>query len=221
MSKKEFALPEGRLINESLFVKDQFNAESIPKYKVELVFPKEGVAGFFGEGDGTEEGKTVEDRMFETASELWGEAGEADFEAGKLYNGLIDGDIYADDREERGKKGDAYRDMWILRADTIYNLEGDDAPGGIRVYDEEVAPIEPANRAQIYRGCFGIAGVTLDGYKDSKSKQKCLKFYLTAFQKTADGDKLSTASDKSGLFSKRNKAEGDGKRPSRRRAARG
>jgi hypothetical protein len=216
---KAFALPAGRLINESLFVKDVYKdedgKEGTPKYKVELVFPKD-TEGLRGEGTDAE--PTVEDKIYDAVVEEWGEKGADAFEAGEVRLPFIDGDVFAEDRVDRGKKGDAYVGNWIIRADTIYNLDGDIESGGISVYDEELEPIAPANRKLIYRGCEGIAGVTIYCYKDSVYKKKCVKFYLSAFQKSSDGERISSGGDKSSLFSKLGKEKK--KTSSRRRAAR-
>ncbi len=217
--QKSFALPAGRLINESLFVKDVYKdedgKEGTPKYKVELVFPKD-LEGLRGEG--SDEEPTVEDRIFDAVKAEWGEKGADAFDAGEVRLPFIDGDVYADDRVERGKKGDAYEGTWIVRADTIYNLDGDIESGGISVYDEELEPIAPVDRKKIYRGCYGIAGVSTFCYKDSVYKKMCVKFYLSAFQKSDDGERISSGGDKSSLFSKLNKEKK--KTGSRRRTAR-
>ena len=220
---KAFALPEGRLINESLFVKDVYKdedgKEGTPKYKVELVFPKD-LDGLRGEGpdDDNTETDTVEDKIYAAVVAEWGQKGADAFEAGEVRLPFIDGDVYAEDRVDRGKKGEAYEGNWIIRADTIYNLDGDVEPGGISVYDEDLEPIAPVAKSAIYRGCYGIAGVTLYCYKDSVYKKKCVKFYLSAFQKSKDGEKISSGGDKSSLFSKLGKDKK--KTGSRRRAAR-
>ena len=216
---KAFALPAGRLINEALFVKDVYKdedgKEGTPKYKVELVFPKK-LKGFRGEG--TDDEPTVEDRIFDAVEAEWGAKGVDAFEAGEVRLPFIDGDVYAEDRVDCGKKGDAYEGTWIVRADTIYNLDGDIESGGISVYDADLEPIAPANRKEIYRGCYGIAGVSIYCYKDSVYKKKCVKFYLSAFQKSDDGERISSGGDKSSLFSKLGKAKK--KSGSRRRTAR-
>ncbi len=217
--QKAFALPEGRLINEALFVKDVYKdedgKEGTPKYKVELVFPKDNSEL---RGEGTDDEPTVEDRIYAAVVEEWGDKGADAFEAGEVRLPFIDGDVYAEDRVDRGKKGDAYEDTWIVRADTIYNLDGDVEPSGISVYDEDLEAIAPANKSAIYRGCYGIAGVTIYCYKDSVYKKKCVKFYLSAFQKSKDGEKISSGGDKSSLFSKLGKEKK--KSGSRRRTAR-
>lgn len=223
-TSKAFVLPEGRLINAALFVKDVYKdpetgQEGNPRYKVELAIDPDA-PGFMGEG--TEEEPTVEDRIVWAAEDKWGEAGVKAFDNGDLVTPFIKGDKLAEDREERGKKGDAYKGKIVVRADTKYNKDGEDGPGGVSVYRADLTEIDPADRAEIYRGCFGIAQVTCWAYKNNRG-EKCVKFYLTAFQKSRDGEKLSTGADRRSLFSKieTSKGEGGNGRTTRRTRARG
>jgi hypothetical protein len=66
---------------------------------------------------------------------------------------------------------------------------------------------------------MGVVAVTLDAYGtfvpnedfDPKNDGYGVKFYLSAFQKTGDGERLASGSDKKGLFKKAGREEGEGK----------
>ena len=174
--KKEAAvvhlLPEGRVINHSLFKKDQFNAQATPAYKIELAFPKGALDDFF-------------DLCLNFAVEKWGEGADTE-EAGTIIP-IIDGNKLADKREANGKPGDAYRDMDVIRANTIYNKNGEDGPGGIQVLNMDTSEVGPANAGEVYQGCFGIAAVTMSGYlkegTGNDPDRNAITLYLAAFQK--------------------------------------
>lgn len=206
---KMFTLPEARVIHHSLFVKDQYNDKSVPAYKIELAFPK-----------GTQEADDLLDMLLDFAVDTWGEGADEDE---YLVLPLLDGDKLARKREKKGKDGAAYKDMWVVRASTIYNKDGVDGPGGIQVYDEDVELISAAQSAQVYPGCFGEAAVVIGTYQgddagpDKDEPFNGLKFYLSAFQKTADGERLATGGDRSGLFKPRKKAPGRAAGETRRR----
>ena len=186
---KAVATPTGRLINESLFVKDQFNEDATPSYKVELAIPND--ADF----------EVLEQALYDAAVEEWGEevVGK-EWENDEILLPFKDGDKMAKAREEKGKPGDAYKGMTVVRAHTIYNSDGTNNPGGITVYDTDLSKIEAVNSAAIYNGCYGEAGVTVGCYTDSRSSDHALMFYLTAFHKDRDGEKLVSAADHSKLF---------------------
>lgn len=202
--KRRLTLPQGRVINHSLFqrdiYKDERGNEADPTYKIELAFDPDDLLG---------EGK-FEDKIIDVAIAEWGDTQEVE---DAVINGDIvwykNGDEMAAERKARGKPGDAYEGKLVIRAHTKYNKWGQDAAGGIAVFDEAVEPVEPANgEAIVYRGSFGIAGVTLNPYVDSKTKKRCVSFYLQAFQKTADGEKLATGGDNSDLFKPVGRTEG-------------
>lgn len=196
-------LPVGRVINCSLFKKDQFNAKSVPKYKIEIAFPKDSDAEI-----------DIEEMLLDAADDYWGKGASDDED---LVLPLIDGDKLAKKRAKKNKDGSAYEGMIVIRADTVYNKDGTDGPGGIQVFDEDVEPIEPARQGEIYPGCYGQAAVVIGKYEDDEGNN-ALKFYLSAFQKTADGEKLIKAADRSGLFKPvgREKGSKDGSRRRRR-----
>ncbi len=206
--KTKIALPEGRLINESLFVKDQFNKEATPRYNVEVAIDdKDGI-------------EALKDTLFAYAIETWGDAVEDDFNDGNIILPLKDGDKMAKKREDKGKEGDAYKGCVVIRAHTHFNRNGDDDAGGAEVYDEQVELVEPVNKSVIYPGCYGIVGVTLGHYDDTDPKTDepihAIMFYLAAFQKTLDGERLVTASDSSSLFKPVGKAAGGRKTRTRK-----
>lgn len=188
------AFPEAMLINQSFFEMDIFDEggprEGKPSYKFEIALDKDDVVG---------EGK-FEDYVIDCACEEWGESAEQDVIDGKI-KWFVDGDKLAKKREEKGKSGDAYKGKVVFRGHTIYNADGTkNAPGGIKVYDAAVERIAPVNAGEIYRGCFGVVGVTLNAYIDSKTDEKCISYYLVGFQKTRDGERLTGGGDDSDLF---------------------
>ncbi len=187
---KAVATPTGRLINESLFEKDQFNAEAIPSYKVELAIDNE--ADF----------EALETALYNAAMEEWPETADAEWDADEIMLPFKDGDKMARAREEKGKPGDAYKGCTVIRAHTIYNKDGNNGPGGIQVYDMDLSEIDFANRGAIFSGIYGEAGVTVGCYTDSRSGDHALMFYLTSFHKDRGGeaDKLVSAADHSKLF---------------------
>ena len=188
-----FTLPVGRVINQSLFVKDQFNDAATPSYKVEVAIDA-----------GSKELEDIEDALFDFADDYFG---AGNYNEDKLILPFKSGDKMAKKREDKGKEGDAYRGKTVIRANTIYNKDGQDGPGGIQVYDEEVELIDGARSSEVYNGCLGQAAVTIAGYmkqvtdaEGETTEFPALKFYLSAFQKTGDGEKLVTAADRSSLF---------------------
>ena len=195
---KRYTTPVGRLINNALFERDQFDANSKPSYKIELALdPGEDLDYLIGD---------VEDWVKENLPHVkpTKDGKLLDIDGGPVITMFLDGDRLAAERESRGKKGDAYKGKTVIRANTIYNRDGVEGPGGAVVYDEEVTLIEPVNARAIYNGCMGVAGVTIASYEveDRKTKVKdpAVKFYLVAFQKTGDGEKLTSPADHSSLF---------------------
>ena len=181
-SVQQRLLPVGRVINHSLFRKEQFNEKATPSYKIELAFDKGELDDFYNQ-------------CLDYANETWG-AGSED----AVIIPIKDGDEMAAKRKKDGKPGDAYAGKDVIRANTIYNKDGDDGDGGIQVLNVDVSPIGPANASEIYLGCLGIAAVTFGNYQDQATGNNAITLYLAAFQKTADGDRLVTAKDYSGLF---------------------
>ncbi len=201
-------LPVGRLINQSLFVKDQFNDQAVPKYKVEIAFDPDDVEG---------EDNPVEAALVQCAMEKWGE----DIDLDSVKFPYIEGDKLAAKRERKGKPGDAYAGKTVLRADTIYNKDGQDGAGGVQVYNEEVEEVSFMEKDQVYQGCYGQALVQPSAYENSDG-DPALKLYLVAFQKTDDGERLVTPQNHAGAFKPvGRKAKADGEGGGKRRARKG
>ena len=187
------ATPEGRLINHSFFALDIFDAggkrEGKPSYKFEQAFEEDDMIGE----------DRFEDRVLAACILKWGEDIKDDFLDGGV-RWYWDGDELAQKREKNGKPGDAYAGKIVLRGHTIYNKHGEPGePGGIHVYDEDVEPVDAVNQDKIYRGCYGIVGVQINPYEDDEGRKR-VSYYLVAFQKTKDGERLATGSDGSDLF---------------------
>ena len=191
--------PEGRLINESMFEKDQFNDEATPCYKIEMAFEPDDLAD-------------IEAALGRAAAEKWGAGAEDDYFAGKIIDPIKVGDKMAAKREEKGKAGDAYAGKMVIRAHTIYNRHGQDAPGGIFVCGPGGSgdEIGAANRQEVYGGCYGQAALTIGTYDDARSGDHALMFYLSAFQKTRDGERLMEARDYNKVFKPVGREEGEG-----------
>ena len=75
----------------------------------------------------------------------------------------------------------------------FYNKDGADAAGGIQIYDQDVEIIEASRQGDMYPGCFAEVAVTIGTYEhedDEGETHNALKFYLSAVQKTRDGENL-------------------------------
>lgn len=192
----------GRLINESLFVKDKYDEKAVPKYRVELAIP-----------DDDPSLEKIEDALLDFADDLWGDGAGDDED---LVLPLKDGNALKKRREKKGKDGEAYADMTVIRADTIYNKDGIDGPGGIQVFDQDVEPIDAARKGEIYPGCYIEAALAIGGYENNEGFN-ALKFYLQAVQKVAEGEKLVKASDRSSLFKPVARSDEEGSKGRRRR----
>lgn len=183
----EIMLPEGRITFQALFVKDQYNEQAAPAYKIELAFEKGAL-------------DRINDQMLDFANDTWG-AGAED----SVVLPIKDGDVMAKKKEDNGKEGEAYKGMDVLRANTIYNKHGENGPGGISVYSPDgETEIGIANQSEMYSGCYGIAAVTFKEYtqEDPRTKETYngITLYLVAVQKTRDGERLIAQQDRSKLF---------------------
>lgn len=192
-----FTFPEMRVINENLFERDQYNAEAKPTYKVEVAIPKNTTDPVWAD---------LIDELFSVAVEKWGkkfaEDNQLDIDGGTIQSCILDGDKLAADREARGKKGDAYKGNWVIRSGTQYNKEGVEGPGGIDVWAPDLSAVQPANRGTVYNGCFGHVAAKAAAYEgsDRTGKYYGVKFYLVAFQKSKDGEKLMSSTNTQTLF---------------------
>lgn len=208
MAAKEnprFTLPVGRLINSSLFEKDAYTdpktqKPGTPSYKIELAFDPDDI---YGPDDAGEDERFIVDDLIDAGCEEWGDSFEDLFnDASEYRSPILDGDKLARRREDKGKEGDAYKGKVVIRANTQFNKHGENGPGGIEVYDENVDEVEAANQSAIWPGCEGVAVVTISNYDDSDGR-KAQKFYLEAFQKTGgdpEKDKLVTKSNNKSAF---------------------
>ena len=212
-----FATPEGRLINNSLFERDIFKDskgnEGKPRYNVEIAFEPDQVTGEAAEGQPL----TLEDQLFNYAEEKWGEGAGQNFLDGKIRSPLLDGDNLAAKREKRGKVGDAYKGMIIIRAHTLYNKHGEEAPGGIQIWDEDIAKMEDVDaKEKCFNGSRGAARLSIGDYED-RDGGDCLMFYLSSYQYRGEGERLMSPQDTSDMFNKVGREKGDGKSKRRSR----
>lgn len=202
----EVKLPQGRLMNNSLFVKDQFDPKATPSYKVEVAFDKND-----------EEFSKIIEALLATngpLDQLNVSAGDLDIDGGVIISGIKDGDVLARKREKNGKPGDGYKGKWVIRATTTFNKDGVDGPGGVTVFDEAVEPITAVNQTAIYNGCYVEVLCTLSKYTDDASGEDAIKWYLGAVQKVADGERFASAKDYSTAFKPAGRAPvaGEGRR---------
>ncbi len=179
--------PEGRLINASLFIKDQYNEEATPSYKLEMAFELNAL-------------NDIEDKLAAYAVERWGAGSDKLYDDGTIISPIIDGDVLAARREEKGKPGDAYKGKLVIRAHTIWNKHGRNETGGVGVYGDDGVEMEAVQSAAIYSGCYGYGLLTINDYVETKTQKKALMFYLAGFQKTRDGEPLVSSFDFSTVF---------------------
>ena len=193
-----FALPEGRLINGHLFVrqvyKDDKGREGKPNYSVEMVF---------------EPGQLDEFEKY-LENVLVASFGQEKFnqydEAGWVRWPIRDGDKKAARRKANGKNGEAYVGKDVVSASSLYNKHGDEADGGIEVFDANVDPIEPVNKSEVYNGSVGVAAVKGKAYErtgDDGDPIMSVVLYLEAYQKTGEGERLAQKTDRTALFNKK------------------
>lgn len=204
-AKEIHNLPEARVINASLFERDAYQgptgAPGKAMYKIELAFDPKDI----GEGSDIENllADAVEDRWGADAAEAW--LNLDDSGAFHYATPIIDGNVLAEGREAKGKEGDAYKGKLVIRTNTSFNKDGQEGPGGINVYGPDCSAIDATRQSEVYSGCYGIAAVTISTYETQPQRRgdkvtRGVKFYLVAFQKTRDGDKLAKSQDRSSLF---------------------
>lgn len=207
-------LPEGRAINLSLFERDAYMDPSgkgqpgEPMYKIEVAYNPSAVKG---EG-------TIEDVLADAIAAEWGEAAAEDFLAGgtMVASPLLDGDVLAAARVKKGKEGDAYKGKIVIRMGSKFNKDGVDGPGGIAVFDQNVKPLTIMQADQVYPGMMVEVAATTSISEFGGVKR--VKLYLTAVQKTGDGERLTTAADRSTLFQPKGAVAGAPAAGRRRRA---
>jgi len=200
---KKIVTPVGRIINGSLFTKEIYTnekgQEGTPSYKLEMAF----------EPDALED---LEDAIVQCAIDEWGDDADDDYDNGDIRSPIHDGDELAKKREKKGKSGDAYAGMEIIRASTIYNAHGEDAPGGIYVADAAAEQLTFDERGKVYNGSYGIAIVTPSAYEISGNRGVTL--YLQAYQFAKDGEPLRGVNAGASMFTSQvsDKSEGKGRR---------
>ncbi|MGH7409621.1 MAG: ssDNA-binding protein [Candidatus Methylomirabilis sp.] len=193
---KKFVTPEGRLVWGHLFEKEAgtFNGKpAVPAYKVQMAFELDAL-------------KDLIDEVYTLAQATWGNV-ELDIDGGTVATPFKDGDEEKAKKESRGKKGDAFAGKIVFSAKTIYNSEGQDAPGGIEAYLPDLSKADLATRGEFYNGCMGQAAITMGIYTDNNGKPG-INFYLAAFQQTGDSERLFAQTDHSSLFTARGGAVG-------------
>lgn len=200
--KEQFILmfPEGRVINNSLLVRDAFKSSekaqaSAPMYRVEMAYDQAALA-------------EVMDKLFEWAKGEYGEDiyfdidGKPD-DAGpntlEIVTPFIDGNAQKAKRERKGKQGDAYAGKVVVRSKTQFNRDGLDAEGGADIWNGALEPITAINRSELYNGMFANVAVAPAAYDTNEGKPG-ITFYFKALQKTRDGDPLVSKQDTSKLF---------------------
>jgi hypothetical protein len=192
--KELILLPEGRLLNNALFERDQYDDAAKPMYKIEVAIPKSAEKEF----------DDLVNRLYEEAEKNGLPSNEKfTIDGGDAPCGIIDGDEYAKKRERQNKPADAYKDHWIIRAASLYNKDGNEGPGGMAVYDEDGKEVTIQTQSKVYNGCYGFGCVTLGTYTDdgkNGSGLTAVKFYLAGFQKSKDGEKFSVGRDLSSVF---------------------
>ena len=183
--------PEGRVINHSIFEKDAFvdpaGRSGSASYKIEMAFEWDDV-------------DALEDKVVEAVIGKWGEGAEKDYDDGRIRSPILDGDELAAEREAKGKKGDAYKGKFVVRANTVFNKNGENEPGGIMVLQEDTKELPFTDREKIYNGVYGRMAVVVQAYDGVGGGMPGVKFYLTAFQRTKDGERLMAQRDYSNVF---------------------
>lgn len=178
--------PEGRLINNSVWEKEAYKnekgKEGVPQYKVEMAFDIDVI-------------EELEAAVVAAAVEEWGEGAENDYWGDPdnkidptIRSPFKDGDKMAQERAEKGKSGDAYAGLVVMRANTIFNEHGEDAPGGLYVAGADAVKLDFTERGTIYNGSYGVAVVAPGAYEVNDNRGVTL--YLLGYQFTRDGDPL-------------------------------
>lgn len=201
--KTTVLFPEGTLINASLFEKDTYTdpegRPGTPSYKIEVAYDKKDLEV---EGGVFDQYLAFIDKTFGANPER-----VMDIDGGDVVTPFLDGDKLAKKRQKAGKKGDAYEGKIVVRSSTIFNKHGQDAPGGIQVWDPQVQEIGPANQGDIYPGCKVRVATSLNVWvkkgSGNEDDRDAIKSYLDGVQKTDDGERLVTGKDTSVLFKSR------------------
>ena len=190
-----FATPEGVAVNQSLFKLDTYTDDKgragKPNYKVELAV------------EDNEDLAALEEAVYAAAVEKWGPDAETKLDNGAIRSPFLDGDQLAAARESRGKTGDAYKGKVVIRASSIYDKHGTEGgEGGIVVVKEdgETEVVFAERDKLIYNGVKGVAAVTINCYDGIGGGIPGVKFYLSGFQRTGDGERLGGERSFKGVF---------------------
>lgn len=189
--KAQFITPVGRLGFNALWEKDSYRdektgAESEPKYKADIILDPSETEELWG---------TIYDEAL-AHCEMDEDALDKAINAGLFTVPIKDGDEIAAKREAKGKNGDAVKGKEVLRAGTAFNANGDNAPGGIFVVDENNEQIDFDRRNKVYLGCDMKMSITLSFYKTGTSQG--VTAYLNGAQFVGDNERIGQ--DKSNLF---------------------
>jgi len=180
--KTQILTPVGRLINHALFEKDKFvdakGNEGKPSYKIEMAFDPDDL-------------KDLEDAIVDACVTKWGASAEKDYDEGKINSPILDGDDLAAKRVAKGKQGDAYVGKLVIRASTQFNLDGQDAPGGVYVAGDDGNALDFTQRGTVYQGCMGMALIEVNCYDPiGRDGKPGVNLYLKGFQWTGEGERL-------------------------------
>ena len=131
MTKEIIYLPEGRLINEHLFEKNAYDENTKAVYSLEIAIEPSALDSM---GD-----TTITDILIDALAEKYGDSVEQEYEDGVigLEPPLLDGDRLAANRSAMDKPGDVYKGMTVIRAKTDFNFDGNNAAGGVDVFNED------------------------------------------------------------------------------------
>ena len=189
--KERVHTPVGRLGFNALWEKDTYKdektgAESEPKYKADLILSTDDTADLWDlvYAEAMEGSGLTEDQL------------DAAIQSGMFGVPIKDGDEIAANREARGKNGDAVKGKEVLRAGTAFNANGDNAPGGVFVVDENNEQVEWDKRGKVYLGCDMMLSISFSYYKTGTSQG--VTAYLNGAQYVGDNERLGQ--DKSKLF---------------------
>lgn len=200
--KVQYMTPPGTLVVEHVWAKhtykDPRGKEGKPQYQAVVAFDRDGDKSDLDD---------LFDIIYDMAVAEWGEGAAKDIDNGVIKIPIRDGDAVAKDREQKGKSGDATRGKDVLQAATIYNLDGDDADGGIWVVDAEGNQVEWDRKRMIYPGAKVRLSITLDTYKVD-NRGVCA--YLNGLQFVEDGERIG-GGDRQSMFSAVVTPESEGK----------
>lgn len=203
LSSKQVVIEDALLLVENVWERDVYKdkdtgAEGKPKYQVVVGFNPDTV---FGEG-------TIEDHLADVIAESYGNDVAEEFMIGGFdyskrrqdrITPFRDGTAIANDAKKEGKDREASRGLAVLAATSIFNKDGVEGPGGMRVLDMDLTELTGLDKAKVYAGCRVNIQCTFKAYKDYPRKgDRAVTCYLTAVQKIADGEPLRKSGGEGG-----------------------